>query len=221
MVKAHPHAKDMQSQRGITLLEIVVSLAVTAIVMGFAVRIVLSSSGATRATMSLTHLNQAAHRMVEKIAKELISAQSESLSPVPLPPLGSSTITYQKLSDISGADVTWGLPQRIQWEPDPGDPPDGMDNNGNGVIDEGLIVLTRDVGAPTEVRVVLGGDIADLLGGEEFNGADDNGNGLIDERGLSFETINGVLFVRVTVQGPGALSGVASQTAETGIRLRN
>ena len=77
--------------------------------------------------------------------------------------------------------------QRFEFVYDPDEVDDGQDNNGNGLIDEGRIVWTRNVGAPDERSVVLCHQVREYLEGEVPNGLDDNGNGLVDEKGLSFE----------------------------------
>jgi hypothetical protein len=96
---------------------------------------------------------------------------------------------------------TFGPVTRIEWRPDPNDPTDGADNDGDGLVDEGEIVISRNFGSAGQQDTVIATSVPRLLLGELPNGADDNGNGLQDEAGLSFELLaDGSVRVRLTVQ---------------------
>jgi hypothetical protein len=110
---------------------------------------------------------------------------------------------------------------QILSELDEGELDDGADNDGDGLVDEGRVVLIEDQGGAAERRVVLTNGVAELQDGEEANNADDNGNGLVDETGLSFSATGETVFVRLTCQRRTDDGRLLVQAAETAVRLRN
>jgi hypothetical protein len=109
---------------------------------------------------------------------------------------------------------------------EPSETDNGADDDGDGLIDEGMIEFTRDLGAGTERIVRWARGVREYLAGENPNVADDNANGLTDERGLSFSLTGRILTIRLTLQavgakGDGASGTVLSRTVETSVRLRN
>jgi hypothetical protein len=109
----------------------------------------------------------------------------------------------------------------IGFEYDPGEVDDGVDNNGNGLIDEGQVVLTRGVGTGNAVRSVLVDGVAELLEGEVLNADDDNGNLMDDETGFCLQRIGSVLTIRLTLEDKAEDGTVTRRTMETSIRMRN
>ena len=97
----------------------------------------------------------------------------------------------------------------------------GLDDNGNGLVDERMVVRIEDPGGPDERRKVICHDVSEYLAGEIPNGLDDNGNGLNDERGLSFVVLGDVLTIRLTLEAPGANENMLERTVQTSVRLLN
>ena len=89
----------------------------------------------------------------------------------------------------------------------------------NGLVDDGLLVLTRDVGG-NDQRIVLCRGVREYFEGEVGDGDDDNGNGLTDERGFHIQRVDGVLFVRLSLE-ESVPTGSVVRTLETAVRLRN
>ena len=108
----------------------------------------------------------------------------------------------------------------LSFEYEIGELDDGLDNNGNGLIDEGRLVLTENAGLTNDRRVITRW-VAELLEGELDDGLDNNGNGLVDEPGFLVERIGESLIVRVTLQKRDAEGRLMTRTARTSVRLRN
>ena len=132
-----------------------------------------------------------------------------------------SSVEFRTCTGVAGGAATWTNDKRIAFAYDPGEVDDGLDNDGDGLADEGQLVLTLDVGLATEQSVVLTSYVRELLEGELPNGNDDNGNGLLDEGGVSFELVGQTLMMRLTLEKRDTDNNLLTRTVETGIRLRN
>jgi len=220
------HVRGARSRAGMSLLEATIAAAITAIILGTIGRAALSGQTTTTQNMVATELETQARAVVDRIAEELVSARTTGLNPSPTGSFGSSTVTYQRCTGYSGGVAVFGANQRIRWVIEPTETDNGADDDGDGLIDEGMVEFTRDLGAGTERVVRWARGVREYLAGENPNVADDNANGLTDERGLSFSLTGRILTIRLTVQGigpkgDGASGRVLSRTVETSVRLRN
>ncbi len=208
-------------RRGFTLVELVVAVALGSTVVGAILVVTVASGNTAQATVSFSHLQQRAARALESVSQELTMAGASTLTPVPLAPLGSSSITYRRADGFDASGATYGNLRRLELVIEPTETDDGQDNDGDGLIDERQIQLVRNVGSPDQWTDVVVRGVAELARGESANGIDDNGNGLIDEPGLAFAMDGSVITVSVTVQATSAGGRVISRLAETSISLRN
>lgn len=190
--------------------------------MAAAVAVLWGSSVSAYQTVTLdADIQQRAIRATDRMVHELTPGGLGSLSGVPSAPFWSAELTVDRVSGVeSDGRVTWET-IRIHFEYDEGEADDGKDNNGNGLVDEGRVVLTREVGTARERRVILSRFVPEHLTGEEANGKDDNGNGLIDERGLCFSLENGVLRVLLSLEVRRPGGELETRIVETGVSFRN
>ena len=121
----------------------------------------------------------------------------------------------------AGAPIL-GAPTRFTLELSPSEIDNGLDDDGNGLIDERLLVRITNPGDPDEQRSVLARGVRALLEGEVDNGLDDNGNGLADEAGFALDMDGGVLSVRLSLEivDPEGGDNII-RTLETSLTLRN
>jgi hypothetical protein len=117
--------------------------------------------------------------------------------------------------------VSWDLPSSLSLELDTGEIDNGLDDDGDGLIDERRLVLTRNVGGPNTITTVLCNGIPELAEGEVANGLDDNGNGVVDEAGFNVRKVGDLLTVRLTVQAPAGGGQIITSTLSTSIVLHN
>lgn len=97
----------------------------------------------------------------------------------------------------------------------------GLDDNGNGLIDERRVLLVPDTATPAEL-VSLGSQVRELAEGELPNGLDDNGNGIADEAGLWFRHDgSGTLTVSLSLERLDGRGGSIVRTLTTSVRMRN
>jgi prepilin-type N-terminal cleavage/methylation domain-containing protein len=213
--------RSNRDEAGLTLLEVAMASVIIAVIMGVAYPVLFTGTDTYGTGMATGDLERHANRVLDGIAEQLAEAGGTTVSPGHLPPVSSSWTSFAKSQGVSGGSIQWGPTQLVYWTPDPEDPDDGKDNDGDGFVDEGHVIWARDVGTAGEQRVVLARDVAEYLEGEEPNGSDDNGNGLVDERGLCFCRDGGVLTIRLTLQRRTAKGRVMTRTVETSMRPRN
>lgn len=185
---------------GFTLLEAVVALMLFGVAAGSIALVQRTSSQALETGAESSSLNESARQAMERISSRLPSADRTLVSPTPEAPFYSSSLDFTPCQGYADGAVQWGDPERIAFEYTAADPDDGVDNDGNGLIDDGQVVWTRDPGGPNEERKLLCRHVPELLEGELPNGEDDNGNGLEDEAGLAFDFREDTVTVRLTLQ---------------------
>ncbi len=188
------------ARAGFMLQELAINLAVTMILLGGLFVFLRTGIAGSQVTTARALLERNANHALHEITEALLPAGKATLSPANAP-LGSSFLDFQVPVAVMPTGPTWGPVTRIEFRADPADPVDGKDNDDDGLVDEGEVVIRRGFGTANEVDTVLATNVARLALGETQNGADDNGNGLTDEGGLSFErNADGSVTVRLTVQ---------------------
>ncbi len=210
-----------RARSGLTLVELSIGLFLFAsivLVVGFATD---RSLAMLRQRRVEEEVSLGANRLVQRLAGELVFAQRAAFVPDPIAPFGSDTLTYRRPAGVVDEAVTWGPPMTLRFEYETGELDDGLDNNGNELVDEGVVVWVENEGQPGERRVVFARDVREFLAGETFNGADDNGNGIADERGLSLVADDGLLTIRVTTEGRAPSGTLITKSAETTVLVRN
>lgn len=207
---------------GFTLLELVVSMALVAIMAGLSMLIQTTGNNALRSSNQQNEAEGKARRGLDRVARELQSAVVMNLFTnfTPVAP-DSPSLTYLSAAGMVDGAMVAGSVTHIAWEQDPRDADNGLDDDGDGLIDEGVLALWKRVGEADEVRVVICNDVTEYFLGETANGADDNGNGLTDEAGFHFEQDGNLITMRISVGGVASDGTRVTRTAETSIRLRN
>ncbi|MCA9319374.1 MAG: hypothetical protein KDB53_01500, partial [Planctomycetes bacterium] len=138
--------KTMNPQSGLTLLEVmIVLLGMTAVLKGVH-SVVMSTAGVSRTTQEFSILNRKANGLIEKIVEHLYQADSSEVTVGP----NGDRITFRCVASIAGGVVILDDPSIIELVADPRDPNDGLDNDGDGMIDEGQVVLRTRAGMVDE-----------------------------------------------------------------------
>lgn len=205
---------------GFTLVEMVVALGLFGLALGGLAMISGSSQRAYSHGTVSAHLESRMARTMGHVSDELRHAGAASVA---FPAGGGvpAEVAYTQALGFVDGQVQWSDGRRLVLEYELGEVGDGIDNNGNELVDEGRLVLVTDEGEPTEHRRVLTRWVAGLLEGEVPNGLDDNGNGLIDERGFALEQRDRTLIVSMTLQRRDGDGRPVLRTGTTSVRLRN
>ena len=206
---------------GFTLVEMTISVTLLGVMM---IAVGMTSRQATDAFTegaSVDELNSQAHRALERLLQGLQSADAGELRPRPNIQNGWHRMTYRVATDWEAGATQWGPPTELELELEPGELDDGIDNDGDGLIDEGILVWTENEGVPGERRVVICRGVRELLEGEQANNLDDNGNGLIDEPGFCIEVVGEVVTLRLTLDALDPDGRVLTKTVESSVWIRN
>jgi hypothetical protein len=190
-----------RGRAGSSLVELLIALALTGTVVGSLLLLGERSVRLFEAGMTSASLEVDARRALERLARVLQGARAGSLAALPETPLWQDALDFDRVVSIDRRDgsVTWSA-SRVEFRHEPGETDDGADDDGDGLVDEGLLVLVQDVGGAEELTLVLARAVREHLEGELPNGLDDNENGLIDERGVVLERVGGDLRLHLTLE---------------------
>jgi len=171
------------SQAGFTLLEITLAFTLLAILLTKIAVTVQSATRFTGETMTSSQLSDQAQRTIDRIAYAVMAAERSTLFPMSQAPAWTESLDFRVSLGVEERAVVWADPERIGldeapnrllWTTNPGaederhvlwsnlvrpflagEEPNGVDDNGNGIVDEkGLSFVVKD-GAVT-IRLTIG-----------------------------------------------------------------
>ncbi len=177
--------KNQRNKRGgYTIIELALSIGLLLLVVGAPVRFMETAAEAQRELDAVTDLNARASRAVERITQRLQGAAPTKVSP-PGALLGSAAIDFEVAASYGPGGIGWAGLETIRVVPSPTDPNDGIDNDGDGLVDEVRVEWESNGSVH-----VLCENVSEFAAGEiPGNGLDDNGNGLSDEAGFILEWV--------------------------------
>ena len=137
-------------QSGFTVLELIVSIAVTAILVGMLSQATGASKKLSSTSLNLGRAQEAASQAVLTIASDLRWAQPDTM--LITQENGSDRVDFLVAEDYDGTQTVWSTPISYVYQPI------AFDANGNGLPDEGRIVRLQDGNQRVVCRnVELGG----------------------------------------------------------------
>lgn len=154
---------------GFSLLELVIAIAVAALIFANVGLVMRSGSNSRERESVRGDLDVQLDRTLDRIALTLMSANAQSLDPSAPSPSFQSSLEYMQNLGVQNGLVVLGDPERIEL-----------------IVNDGQVLWKQRPGELNERMVVWTRWVASYLDGESANGVDDNGNGLIDETGLAF-----------------------------------
>lgn len=213
---------DALGRGGFTMIEMMIAGAILAIVLyGLGVA-TLSARRAYQGGTTQDSLTARAQRTVDRIADLVVMSSTARITPAsPGLPSGSSWLEFRTPDGWAGGAAVWGSTTRVELAYTATDPNDGFDNDGDGFVDDGDVVLTLDRGTADERAVRIARSVAEYAQGETFNGADDNGNGLTDERGLFFRLNGDQLTISLTLVDRDSQGRNVVRNVSTTVTVRN
>lgn len=217
----HRGTRRRARRAGFTLLELVLTVALLGIVMSGVAMVGMTGQGLYEQTSLAERVETRAVRAVDRIVRELDMLIATSMLQDPATQFGTEVLDYQFATGVVAGAVVPGIPMQVVLEREPGEVDDAIDNDGDGLVDEGQVVLVRNPGGAGELRTVLCTGVRELLEGETLNGVDDNGNGVRDERGFNIHRTGDLMTVRLSLSAADEDGREVTRTVETSFRLRN
>lgn len=198
-----PGRRSAAERAGFTVLELVISFAILALVLVNVSTIVRSTSDVYQSGALLGRLEDQAQQAMDRIVYALMSTRGDDIA-VPFAPLSNSSIEYELLLGVEDGVDVWGNPCRIDL-----------------VVQDGQVVWTQRPREEDEQRVVWTNWVPEFLQDEVPNGVDDNGNELSDEAGLAFNLDGRQIVVRLTLSRQDTDRTIYTRTLESRVTCRN
>jgi hypothetical protein len=208
-----------ETRRGMTLVEALIATTIMTAIAGSIGLVVRSTSSAMSAVTVSVHEEARARRGMNRVKELLRGSARSTIAPQPNHPAWDTWVEFQRVSGQVNGVPTFEPLERIALRVDPTDPVDGVDNDGDHLIDEGELVWTRGIGSPEQTSFVLVRGVANRFELEQLNGVDDNANGLIDEQGVCFTYSDNTVTVRITIEQASREGAVTRASYESTISL--
>jgi prepilin-type N-terminal cleavage/methylation domain-containing protein len=143
-------------RRGVTLVEMMVVVAITAMIAIAIAQSMVQGSKAFDKETNRSHLDILAHTVLERMTSELKNGIQSSLS------IGANPASWIAFQTNVGYGVSPGGPIRFDLVMKGGETLNGADDNGDGRVDEGNIVIT-DPSKNPPTRIIAS-DVAQVGG---------------------------------------------------------
>jgi len=210
------------SARGFTVVEILIAILMLAVMLAALGIVSLTGRNAYEQATVANKLESSGSRALARACDELTTISGTQMNPVPNGNAGSPVLDFVQAVGFAAGNPIWGPNMRVGLEYETGEVDDGVDNDQDGLIDEGQLVLTRDVATANPKRVVLVRGISEWATNEvPNNNVDDNANGVTDERGFNMQMIGDVVSLRLWLQAVDSDNQVVTREFLSSVRLRN
>ncbi len=194
----------MHSRSGLSLIELMIVIALLAIV-SVKAGMVMNSAGESQSRNSAAiDLEDQSRRVLDRIAYAVMGSDRDTLFPDPESPTFTTVLSYAVSLGVEDGEIVWDDPEEIALSPA-----------------SAQVVWRKKPDAPDERRVAWCNLVRPFLEGELPNGLDDNGNGLIDEQGLSFVLERNAVTIRMSLEDQIDSENTLIQTVETTVTIRN
>lgn len=150
----HHETERRGGERGVTLLEVALYTAVLLAIGAPLVSAVLVSTRSTREVDTVNAITERNRTIVLRIEKEVRRAIGSTVS---VEDLGRS-LALTPPAGFDGASIVPGVRIRFELRPAPGESVNGLDDNGDGLVDEGELIQ-RDVATGAESLLSRGIDL--------------------------------------------------------------
>ncbi len=207
---------------GFTMVELTISALILSMMMGFLLVVQTTGQSAADEAGLQDEADARLTQTLERVANDLRTVIDSSIwEDLEGAPAGSDTITFQPLASLDGGVATPGPVVRFAVELEDAELSNDVDDDGDGLVDEGALYVVTDVGGAGEKRAIICKGLLEYYTDEVPNLADDNGNGLVDEPGFHVERDGDRLTVRLAIEVARSDGARVQRSGEISIRIRN
>ena len=154
-------------RQGFTLLEVAVATALTSLMIGGVSTAIFLAQVGLAGEINEYVFEQSGRRVATRLSQELMGASGGSV--LPLVSTNGNYIQYKEVTGYAGGVVQLGPLKTIELQLYPGEQANGLDDNGDGRIDESFLTIKEGTGTPVEISGdVLGLRITYTAGGVIF-----------------------------------------------------
>ncbi|MDF1801022.1 MAG: prepilin-type N-terminal cleavage/methylation domain-containing protein [Planctomycetota bacterium] len=215
-------ARSRRACAGFTMVELAVSAVILSMMMGFILMVQTTGQAAADQTGMQDEADSRLTRALERAANELRSVVDATIwENIASLDAGASQVTFQALESLQNGVATTGPVKRLEVELETSEQLDGIDNDGDGLVDEGALYLTQALGEADEMRVLLCRGVRNTFSGETLDLTDENGNGLVDEGGFHVGREGDRLIIRLALEVARSDGSRVERTGEVSVRIRN
>jgi hypothetical protein len=148
-------------------MEVMIAVAILSILIVVVYSILGRSQRSFQTGVKLADLQERARIVLDRMANELrLSAASEIATSTVN---GTSAISFRMNEGFSAGQILWSTQVIYQFQFEPGEFDNGLDDNNNGLADEGIIVRVKDAQSIVLTRDVLKGGIAFTVTGDRID----------------------------------------------------
>jgi len=152
---SRPAIRLRPRNRGFTLIEIVIAMALAFLVMTGVFNVMFHWENLFTEQVRQFTVDQSAEKILQRLANEIRAADPATITPTVLS--NSSSIRFQRVTGFSGGAVQLGTPVTFGFSLAPGETANGVDQDGNGLADDGFLTMQEGTGAPIQLAAnVLG-----------------------------------------------------------------
>ena len=133
-----------KDRAGSAMIEVLIAMALMSTVEGALLTVGNTSPTLCETGVSNSTLEGNLRRALDRLSRELDGARADSMAALAESPLWQEAIDFDRPGAMRSDDgrVTWSS-NRAELRLEPGETDDGLDNDGNGLVDEGMLVLVQ------------------------------------------------------------------------------
>lgn len=195
----------MNRVSGLSALELIIAMALFAVVAVKAVLVMNSANEAYGNDSAIMSLEDQARKTLDQISYAVLGSDRETIFPVPASPIYSPYFRYSlNLGIDADGNIVYDDPEEIALSED-----------------ETQVLWKKNPGTPEEQRVAWSNNVRQFLEGELLNAIDDNENGVIDETGLAFTVHKDAVTIRLSLERTTSDGETITHSEEAEITIRN